>query len=63
MTHETRAILVNDVVTVGTDDFTVTLIVSRPHEPDIERDMEVIKGEVERLLPGWVKTKIQAGEP
>ena len=49
MTHETRAILVNDVVTVGTDDFTVTLIVSRPHEPDIERDMEVIKGEVEKL--------------
>lgn len=63
MTQQTRSILVNDVVTVGTDDFTVTLIVSRPHEPDTDRDMEVIKGEIARLLPAWVKTKIQAGDP
>lgn len=63
MTHETRAILVNDVVTVGSDDFTVTLILSRPVAPVLQRDMETIRAEIERLLPGWVKPKIQAGDP
>ena len=62
MTHEKRSILVNDIVTVGADDFTVTLIVSRPETPAVERDMETIKAEIARLLAGWIKPKIQAGE-
>jgi len=39
------------------------IVVTRPEDPVMERDMETIKGEVERLLPAWIKTKIQAGEP
>ena len=62
MTHEKRSILVNDIVTVGADDFTVTLIVSRPETPAVERDMETIKAGIARLLAGWIKPKIQAGE-
>ena len=63
MTTQTRSILVNDVVTVGSDDFTVTLILSRPIEPELDRDMQIIKAEIERLLPGWIRSKIQAGDP
>lgn len=63
MTTQQRSILVNDVVVVGEDSFTVTLILSRPHEPVLDRDMETIRSEVGRLLPGWIKPKIQAGEP
>ena len=63
MTTEKRSILVNDVVSVADDEFTVTLILSRPADPVLDRDMETIKAEVARLLPGWIKPKIQAGDP
>ena len=63
MTTEKRSVLVNEVVTVGADDFTVTLILSRPVTPALDRDMETIRAEVKRLLAGWIKPKIQAGEP
>ncbi len=57
-----RAIAIEETVTVAGDDFTVTLIVSRPETPAVERDMETIKAEIARLLAGWIKPKIQAGE-
>ena len=63
MSEEMRAIVINETVQVGEDDFSVMVIVTRPPEPVIDRDMDTIKGEVERLLPAWIKTKIQAGEP
>ena len=63
MTTQTRSILVNETVTVGVDDFIVTLILSRPVEPEVDRDMQTIRNEVERLLPNWIRPKIQAGEP
>jgi hypothetical protein len=63
MTEQKRAIVINETVQVSDDDFSVMVIVTRPPEPVIDRDMDTIKGEVERLLPAWIKTKIQAGEP
>ena len=63
MTEQKRAVVIAETVQVGEDDFSVMVIVTRPHDPVIDRDMDVIKGEVERLLPAWIKTKIQAGEP
>lgn len=63
MTEEKRAVVIAETVQVGEDDFSVMVIVTRPHDPVIDRDMDTIKGEVERLLPAWIKTKIQAGEP
>ena len=58
-----RTINISETVQVGEDDFSVMVIVTRPADPVIDRDMDTIKGEVERLLPAWIKTKIQAGEP
>ena len=63
MTEQKRAVVIAETVQVGDDDFSVMVIVTRPHDPVIDRDMDTIKGEVERLLPAWIKTKIQAGEP
>jgi len=63
MTTQTRSILIHQPIQVGEDDFQVMIVVTRPEDPVMERDMETIKGEVERLLPAWIKTKIQAGEP
>ncbi len=63
MTTQKRSIVVDEVVSVGEDQFKVTLIVSRAVAPALERDMQIIKGEIERLLPGWIKPKIQAGDP
>ena len=62
MTEQRRAIVIADAVRVGDDDFSVMMVVSRPVDPARHRDMETIKAEIERLLPSWVKTKIQAGE-
>ena len=62
MTHEKRSILITDTINVGDDNFRVMIIVSRPEAPAQSRDMETIKSEIERLLPGWIKPKIQAGE-
>lgn len=62
MTHHDRGFAVNQVVTVGDDDFTATLILSRPAEPVLERDMEVIKAAIVAELPTWLEAKIQAGE-
>lgn len=58
-----RAISIQETVDVLGDEFKVTVFVTQPAEPITERDMDTIKGEVERLLPAWIKTKIQAGEP
>jgi hypothetical protein len=63
MTAEKRSIVVHDVVQVGDDDYAVTLILSRPPQPALDRDMDIIKAEISRLLPGWIKPKIQAGDP
>ena len=63
MTEEKRAVVIAETVQVGDDDFSVMVVVTRPHDPVIDRDMDTIKAEVERLLPAWIKTKIQAGEP
>lgn len=63
MTTQTRSILIHQPIQVGDDDFQVMIVVTRPEDPVMERDMDTIKGEVERLLPAWIKTKIQAGEP
>ena len=62
MSEQKRAVVIAETVQVGDDDFSVMVIVTRPHDPVIDRDMDVIKGEVSRLLPAWIKTKIQAGE-
>ena len=63
MSEQKRAVVIAETVLVGEDDFSVMVIVTRPPDPVIDRDMDTIKGEVERLLPAWIKTKIQAGEP
>ena len=63
MTEQKRVVVISETVQVGDDDFAVMVFVTRPKDPVIDRDMDVIKGEVERLLPAWIKTKIQAGEP
>ena len=63
MSEQKRAVVIAETVQVGEDDFSVMVIVTRPAGPVIDRDMDTIKGEVERLLPAWIKTKIQAGEP
>lgn len=55
--------MVDEVVSVGEDQFKITLIVSRAVAPALDRDMHIIKSEIERLLPGWIKPKIQAGDP
>ena len=55
--------VISEAVLVGEDNFEVMVFVTRPKDPVIDRYMDVIKGEVERLLPAWIKTKIQAGEP
>ena len=58
-----RTIVIREKVEVSGDTFDVMVMVSQPEDPAIKRDMKVIKGEVERLLPGWIKPKIQAGDP
>lgn len=58
-----RAISIQETVDVSGDEFKVTVIVTQPAEPITDRDMDTIKAEVERLLPAWIKTKIQAGDP
>lgn len=58
-----RTIVIREKVEVSGDTFDVMVMVSQPEDPAIKRDMDVIKGEVERLLPGWIKPKIQAGDP
>jgi len=63
MGEEKRAVVVSEIVQVGDDDFQVMVIVTRPSDPVISRDMSTIEGEVQRLLPGWIKSKIQAGDP
>ena len=63
MTEQKRVVVISETVQVGEDDFSVMVFVTRPKDPVIDRDMDVIRGEVERLLPAWIKTKIQAGEP
>jgi len=63
MSEQKRAVVIAETVQVGDDDFSVMVIVTRPPEPVINRDMDTIKAEVERLLPAWIKTKIQAGDP
>ena len=62
MTYQKRAILITDTINVGDDDYRVMVVVTRPEAPAQSRDMETIKSEIERLLPGWIKPKIQAGE-
>lgn len=57
-----RTIMIREKVEVSGDTFDVIIIVSRPEAPARSRDMETIKSEIERLLPGWIKPKIQAGE-
>ena len=61
--HNNRTILVKVEVTVGTDAYDATLLLTRPAEPELDRDMEVIKSEIERLMPAWIRSKIEAGEP
>ena len=63
MTHHDRAFLVKASVTVGSDEYQVQLVLSRPAEPVLDRDMDIIRDEIERLLPAWIRTKIEAGEP
>ena len=58
-----RTIVIREKVEVSGDVFRVSVMVSRPAAPVLERDMQTIKAEIERLLPGWIKPKIQAGEP
>ena len=58
-----RAISIQETVDVSGDEFKVMVIVTRPADPITDRDMDTIKAEVERLLPAWIKTKIQAGDP
>lgn len=60
---EPKTISVQTTVTIDQDDFNVVLSVTRPAAPGLHRDMDTIKAEIERLLPGWIKPKIQAGEP
>ena len=55
--------MVAESVTVGSDEYRVQLVLSRPPEPELDRDMEVIKSEIERLMPAWIRSKIEAGEP
>ncbi len=54
--------MITDEINVGDDDYRVIVVVTRPEAPARSRDMETIKSEIERLLPGWIKPKIQAGE-
>ena len=63
MTEQKRVVVISEAVLVGEDNFEVMVFVTRPKDPVIDRDMDTIKAEVERLLPAWIKTKIQAGEP
>lgn len=59
---EPLTISIVDKVSVDGDDFFIQMTLTRPVDPARHRDMETIKAEIERLLPSWVKTKIQAGE-
>ena len=58
-----KTINISETVQVGTDDFLVVVTVTRPPQPALDRDMDIIKSEITRLLPGWIKPKIQAGDP
>ena len=60
--HNNRTILVKAEVTVGTDAYDATLMLTRPAEPVLERDMEVIKAQIEAELSTWLVPKIESGE-
>lgn len=60
---EPLTVVVTDRVTVDGDEFKVMVTVTRPSQPNTVRDMAVIQSEVARLLPAWIRDKIQAGEP
>jgi len=60
---EPRSITVLESITVDGDIYEIVLTLSRPKNMATDRDMGTIKGEVQRLLPGWIKSKIQAGDP
>lgn len=58
-----RTIVIREKVEVSGDTFDVVVMVAQPEDPAIERNMQTVKAEIERLLPGWIKPKIQAGDP
>ena len=58
-----KTVNISETVQVGTDDYLVVVTVTRPAQPALDRDMDTIKAEITRLLPGWIKSKIQAGDP
>jgi len=60
---EPRSITVLESITVDGDIYEIVLTLSRPKNMATDRDMSTIKAEIDRLLPGWIKTKIQAGDP
>ncbi len=61
--HQNRTILVKAEVTVGADAYEAIVLLTRPSEPVLERDMEVIKTQIEAELSTWLAPKIQAGDP
>ena len=60
---ESSSFLLVDNVKVGDDLYRVSLTITAPIAPLVKRDMEKVRTECERLLPAWIKSKIERGEP
>ena len=54
-------ILISDSVKVAEDIYQVSLIIRAPKHAKIDRDLDKIRLECVRLLPSWIKSKIEAG--
>jgi hypothetical protein len=54
-------ILISDSVKVAEDIYQVSLILRAPKHANIDRDLDKIRSECVRLLPSWIKSKIEAG--
>ena len=58
-----RSIILLNTVTVGTDEYSIKVSVTRQTDPEVDRDMETIKAQIQAGLEAWIVPKIESGNP